>query len=499
MDPKRCVFVSHCSEDRTIAQAISDRLEAASLACWIAPRDVPPGQRYAKAIIEAIEECRVFLLVYSANADESPHVRNEIEKAASRDVPILLIRTDSTQPDRNKEISLFLSSHQWFDASTGSLDTHLDRLVADVRRLVMASNDVDAESSSTTVIDTGDRQVKSGGSKSESGLTVRWSIGIDVGATKIRGYARNLDVPDGSSPRQDSYLDAIRRPVSARSLLDQVRKLIDRIIEDEELSRSPPVGIGIAVPGQVDVRAGTLKFGPGLGLHNVPFRTALASAYPGVPIRIDNDARCATRCELHIGVGREFDSFVCIFVGTGVGSGFVVNRRIHFGQNYCAGEIGHMKISSNGPPCACGQVGCLETFVKGPAIAALARAKAIDWKSRGLATRLSDCHEELDAKFVARMLEEGDEAAREVVDEVGEKLGLGIANCLNLINPGTVVLGGGVMAGFFLHMVERISHSIQRNAIAEVANTPIVQSQYTEEAAAIGAALLFHPEEEWPF
>lgn len=308
----------------------------------------------------------------------------------------------------------------------------------------------------------------------------------------------DLAAPEFQLSQETMYLEDVRHPASARSVLDQVKAMIARIVADQ-FGRRPPVGIGVAVPGQVDLRAGTLKFGPGLAVRNVPFRTALASTYPGVPIRVDNDARCATRCELHLGVGRDFESFVCIFVGTGVGSGAVINGRVHFGQNFCAGEIGHTKIDSSGPPCSCGQIGCLETFVNGPAIVARAKAKVIDWESRGLTTRLANHDRELDTRLVASAVDEGDMAAQEVLEEVAEKLGLGIANYLNLVNPAAVILGGGLMTGFFLQMVSGVTRSIHKNALAEVANTPIVQSQHMDDGAAIGAALLFHPDAGWPF
>jgi glucokinase len=274
--------------------------------------------------------------------------------------------------------------------------------------------------------------------------------------------------------------------------------MVERIIA-EEFADDPPAGIGLAVPGQVDPRAGTLKFGPNLfGARNVPFKTSLSAAFPRIGVRVDNEVRCATRCELHAGIGNEFDDFTCIFIGGGVGSGTVIGRRIHFGYNFCAGEVGHTKIALTGTPCACGQIGCLETFVKAEAIVVRARAKAIDWESRGLETLLR-AEDDLTPEEIVEAIEQGDAAAQEIANEVGENLGLGIANYLNLVNPGAVVVGGGVMTGFFFHMIEEITRAIQRNALAEVANTPIVQSAHSEDGISIGAGLMFHEDDHWPF
>ena len=275
--------------------------------------------------------------------------------------------------------------------------------------------------------------------------------------------------------------------------------MVSRILEDH-FSDAPPIGIGIAVPGQVDLRAGTLKFGPHLfGARNVPFKSFLSGAFPRIPIRVDNDVRCATRCEMHIGVGKEFESFACIFLGLGVGSGTVIDRRVHLGHNFCAGEVGHIKIAPTGPPCACGQIGCLETFTKTEAIVARATATAIDWESRGLKTRLNAAEGPLSLDRIASVLDQGDPAAQEIANEVAKNLGLGIANYLNLVNPAAVVLGGDVMTGFYFHMIDEITQTVHRNALAEVANTPIVQSAHSEAGGATGAALLFHADDSWPF
>jgi glucokinase len=209
--------------------------------------------------------------------------------------------------------------------------------------------------------------------------------------------------------------------------------------------------------------------------------------------------RRATRCELYLGAGRDFDSFACVFIGTGVGSGIAIARNIIFGSNYCAGEIGHAKIASDGPMCNCGQTGCLETFVKAGAITDRARAKAIEWKNRGEETMLSNQENGNSPRSIVAALESGDAAAQEVADEIGQKLGVGIANYLNILNPGAVVLGGGIMSGFFMYMSDGVSRGIRGAALSDVANTPIVHSQYSDNGAALGAALLFNPGSPWPF
>ncbi|HEU4706969.1 MAG TPA: ROK family protein [Solirubrobacterales bacterium] len=493
------VFICHASEDRGRAELVCDSLAEEGIRCWIAPRDVRAGQRYAAAILEAIERCDVFLVVFSAHADSSPHVSNEIESAASNGKPILLVRTDSTDPGANHQIRLFLGSHQWFDASQGELAEHTQRIAADARRLLEGDQaEAPAAPSSRPAPPPEPPPAPVPAPPTAQVPPSRRSIGIEIGATKIRGCV--LDIGDGGGEPAPvaQYFEPVRPPASVRTVLEQAKSIVQTIV-DENFQDGEPVGIGVAVPGQVDVRAGTLKFGPNLfGARNVPFKPFLSREFPGIPVRVDNEIRCATRCELHLGTGREFEHFVCIFLGTGVGSGTVIDRRIYFGNNFCAGEVGHIKIATSGAPCACGQIGCLETFVKAQAIVARAEAKAIDWESRELATVLNESQEPLDPMRVAAAIDEGDAAAREVAREVAEDLGLGIASYLNLVNPAAVILGGGLMTGFFFHMIDDITGSVEGNALAEVAHTPIVQSAHSDDGISIGAALLFHPDDEWP-
>jgi len=320
---------------------------------------------------------------------------------------------------------------------------------------------------------------------------------IDIGGSKIRGCVVAFP-PDGSTiPCTNEYVVDVAKPSTARSVIAQVTSIIQDMYSGENLSISPPIGIGIAAAGQVDVRAGILKFAPSLALRNLSLRSMLATPYRGIEVRVDNDVRCATRCELHLGSGRDYDNFVCIFIGTGVGSGVSVDRQVVFGSHYCAGEIGHTKISSDGPMCNCGQTGCLETFVNSVALCNRAQARAIDLKSRGIETVLSDGAGENTPRTIAAAIDAGDPGAQEVANEIGRKLGIGIANCLNILNPGAVVLGGGLMSGFFAHMSDSISRGIRENALSDVANTPIVHSQFSDNGGALGAALLFHPKSRW--
>ena len=489
------VFVSHASRDAVLAAALVEALETGGVPCWIAPRDVIPGEEYPVALAAAIDECEVFLILFSEAADKSTQVSTEIERAASHSKPILLVRIDETDPGLNQRTGFFLTRHHWFDATQGSFENHLQGVTSAARQAVERHRRVQADQA----IDEGPLGLPAQALEPAKPVSRNRSIGIEIGATKIRACVLDIDAKDDSGLHEmPLYFESIEGATNARTVLKQVEQLIG-VVVDEHFAGSKPLGIGIAAPGQVDMRAGTLKFGPNLfHARNVPFKTSLSSSFPGIPIRVDNEVRCQTRCELHFGVGRDFDSFTCINVGTGVGSGMVINRQVYFGHNFCAGEVGHTKIASSGPPCSCGQIGCLESFVKAQAIVDRAEAKVVEWQTRDLKTVLSESEGAITPEAIVAAIEDGDEAAQEIATDAATHFGQGIANYLNLFNPAAVVISGGLMSGFFLPMIDQITDTVQRNALAEVNNTPLVQSGHPVDGIVIGAALLFHPEDHWP-
>jgi len=137
------VFISHSSKDKTIADAVCARLEARGIRCWIAPRDVQPGQPYAEELIDAIQNCRVMVLVLSANANASPHIPKEIERAVSRGVSVIPLRVENVTPA--KSLDYFISSVHWLDAITPPLEQHLESLANTVLAILQGVTPAKAE------------------------------------------------------------------------------------------------------------------------------------------------------------------------------------------------------------------------------------------------------------------------------------------------------------------------------------------------------------------
>lgn len=134
------VFISYSSKDKTIADAVCARLEGRGIRCWIAPRDVHPGLPYAEEIIDGIQSCRVMVLVLSANANASPHIPKEIERAVSRGIPVIPLRVENVTPA--KSLDYFISSVHWLDAITPPLDQHLESLASTIRAILPQSPNI---------------------------------------------------------------------------------------------------------------------------------------------------------------------------------------------------------------------------------------------------------------------------------------------------------------------------------------------------------------------
>ncbi len=194
----------------------------------------------------------------------------------------------------------------------------------------------------------------------------------------------------------------------------------------------------------IDARTGAVVYAPNLDWQDVPLGSRLAEAF-GVPVIVENDVRAAAWGEFRFGAGRGATSLVAVFVGTGIGSGAILDGALWRGAGNAAGEVGHTQAVPDGVPCPCGQRGCLEQYAAGSGFQRRLAAAL----EGGVATRLGDLTEgdpaRLTAEMVARTAEAGDPLARQLWADATRCLSLGLANYVTLLNPQALVLGGGVM------------------------------------------------------
>jgi len=201
------------------------------------------------------------------------------------------------------------------------------------------------------------------------------------------------------------------------------------------------------VAGQVDPRSGAVRFSPNLGWRDEPFGEDLRRAL-GVPVVVTNDVRAATWGEWLHGAGKGIDDLVCLFVGTGVGGGVVSGGRVLVGCTNTAGELGHLAVALQGPPCRCGNRGCLEALAGGWAIAQRAKRGSPPTLRRLFPAREGrGAAGEVSAAVVAQGQEAGDPLARQIIDEAVEALVAGMVSLVNAFNPCRFILGGGSSKG----------------------------------------------------
>lgn len=271
---------------------------------------------------------------------------------------------------------------------------------------------------------------------------MQWVLGIDIGGTNCVVGAVAADgsrvVGDHSQPT-----DAGR---GADAVIADVIAMSKRSIA--ELRAVDPgaevIGVGAGAPGPLDIHRGIVLLTPNLGWTNVPLRAAVGNGL-GLPAALENDANCAVLAECWVGAARRGSYVIGLTLGTGVGGGIVIDGKLYHGASDSAAEFGHHVIDVNGPLCGCGNHGCLEAFASGRNIARRAR-ELLAGKTTSLMLDLAGGDaSRITAELVYEAAAKGDPVAQQVADDTARYLGIGLANFLNIFNPDTVVILGGVI------------------------------------------------------
>lgn len=288
-------------------------------------------------------------------------------------------------------------------------------------------------------------------------------LGIDLGGTKIEGVV--LEPGLRVSARERIPTESAR---GYAHIVGRVALLAGRL-----RARAPEATcVGIGTPGAVSARTGRMKNCNTTCLNGQPLREDL-EARIGLPVRLENDANCFTLAEALGGAGRAGRVVFGVIMGTGVGGGIVVDGAVWPGPQHLAGEWGHHCLDPAGPPCYCGQRGCVETFVSGPALEREYRERT------GVALAVPALVERARA---------GEPAARAVVDGFLTRFGRALANVIDILDPDVVVLGGGLSNIDELYGAGR--DAVARCVFNDELRTPIVRNQLGDSAGVIGAALL---------
>ncbi|MER5887029.1 ROK family transcriptional regulator [Streptomyces sp. NPDC001941] len=273
-------------------------------------------------------------------------------------------------------------------------------------------------------------------------------IGVDFGHTHLRVAIGNLAHQVLAEEAEPLDVDA-----SSAQGFGRAEQLVKRLVEATGIGPDKVVGVGLGVPGPIDVSSGTLGSTSILpGWTGINPSEELAARL-GVPVYVDNDANLGALGELVWGSGRGVKDLAYIKVASGVGAGLVIDGQIYRGPGGTAGEIGHITLDESGPVCRCGNRGCLETFTA----------------ARYVLPLLQSSHgPDLTMERVVQLAREGDPGCRRVVADVGRHIGSGVANLCNLLNPSRVVLGGDLAEAGEL-VLGPIRDSVSRYAIPSAA------------------------------
>lgn len=309
-------------------------------------------------------------------------------------------------------------------------------------------------------------------------------IGIDVGGTNVK-----IALVDSDGKIGYSNTIPTRAEMGYEYTINNMKQAIRDLLAETKLSAKDIEGIGFGLPGQVDFKSGIVRLITNIpGWVEIPLAKMIEDEFH-IPTRIDNDVRCAALGELNFGAGKGCENLICITVGTGIGSGLIINGKLVRGASNAAGEIGHIKLQMHdGPICGCGDTGCLEAFASGPSIVAMAEEYIMGGKSTKYREMANG--NDITPFIVAEAAKAGDPVARRIFTKMGEYIGIGMASVVNLLNPERIIVGGGVAdAGDIL--MTPLKETLKKRAMKIAGETvEVVPAQLGNTAGVIGASLL---------
>lgn len=314
-----------------------------------------------------------------------------------------------------------------------------------------------------------------------------YRIGVDLGGTNIVSA-----VVDENNKIIARATEKTNAPRPAEEIFDDIAKTIRNAIANAGITMADVASIGVGTPGSVNKEKGLIEFANNLAFDKVPAYDMLKERTGCQNVYFDNDANCAALGEAIAGAGKGVKNFVAITLGTGVGSGIVVNGKLVTGLNYAAGEMGHTVIVYNGEQCNCGRKGCWERYSSATAL--IQQTK--DAMLKDPFTKMWDVVEDgnirkVNGRTAFDAMRAGDATATEVVENYMSYLACGMTNIINIFQPDVLCVGGGVgnekenLLGPVRKLIKNQTYSIHA-----LKQTKICAAELGNDAGIIGAALL---------
>lgn len=312
-----------------------------------------------------------------------------------------------------------------------------------------------------------------------------YRIGVDLGGTNIA-----TGVIDENYKIIGRGKVKTRAPRPAEAIFDSIKEAVDMAVVNAGISYDEIISVGIGTPGSVNKDTGAIEFSNNLKFHNVPAKEMLEERLKK-PVYLENDANAAALGEAVAGSGHGVKNFVAITLGTGVGSGIVIDGKIYRGSNFCGGEMGHMVINVDGIPCNCGRKGCWEKYASATALVSQAVEAMHSHKDSLLWQTCDGDLNKVDGRSIFEALDLGDKTAKDVIDRYLYYVSIGIANVVNALQPETVCVGGGI-SGQGEKILQPIRDIVkaERYSVYAEKQANIVPALLGNDAGIIGAALL---------
>ena len=312
-----------------------------------------------------------------------------------------------------------------------------------------------------------------------------YRIGVDLGGTNI-----SVGVVDEDFNIIGRGKTKTNSPRPAEEIFEDIAKCISMAADDAGISLDDVNVIGVGTPGSVNDETGYIDYSNNLRFDKVPAKQMLEEL-TGKPCFFANDASCAALGELYAGAGNGCKNLIAITLGTGVGSGIVIDGKVFRGANSAGGEIGHTVINVNGAECTCGRKGCWESYASATALIAQTKLAMKENPESKMWNCAGNDIESVNGRTAFDAMRMGDEAAKAVVDKYIYYVAVGIINVINVFQPDVLCVGGGIcnegetlLAPIRKYVVEeRYSKYAQKQ-------TEICKAQLGNDAGIIGAAML---------
>ncbi len=314
---------------------------------------------------------------------------------------------------------------------------------------------------------------------------MQYFIGIDLGGTNIKA---GIVDQDGNIIRKASVKTHADR--DQIDIAKDMGLLAQKVMTDEGLTPSDIEAIGIGSPGTPDNENGVLIYANNLPFHQLPLREIIRQVID-LPVYIDNDANVAALAESVAGGARGTSHSVTITIGTGLGGGVVINKRIYNGFNNAGCELGHVVVQSGGVTCTCGRKGCFEVYSAATGLIRETHQAALENPDSVLNRLIAENGGEADGKTAFIGMREGDAAATGVVDFYIEMLAEGLANIINAFMPEIILIGGGVCNEGDALLLPVKEKAISRAYLGEGVAVPRIElAQMGNDAGIVGAAMM---------